>query len=56
MKKPRKHFSPPKVNNSTRKDLNDSEADKMFNNEFTKTMLRRISEIKQYMYKHLNEF
>jgi hypothetical protein len=49
-------MSPLKVNNFTIKNLKDSEADKMFNNEFTKTMLRRISEIKQYMYKHLNEF
>jgi hypothetical protein len=38
-------MSPPKVNNSTIKNLNDSEVDEISNNKF-KRMIRIINEIK----------
>jgi hypothetical protein len=38
-------MSPLKVNNFTIKNLKDSEADKMFNNELQRKMARMINEI-----------
>jgi hypothetical protein len=49
--------SPPKVNNSTIKDLNDGEVDEISNNKLKITRIRMINKIKEEcMSKHLNEF
>jgi hypothetical protein len=40
-----------KVNKSTKKDLNDSEADEISNKELKRTMIRMINEIKEDMNK-----
>jgi hypothetical protein len=45
-----------KFNNSIIKDLNESEADEILNNKLKRIMIRVTSEIKEDMYKHLNEF
>jgi hypothetical protein len=45
-----------KVNNYTKKDLNNSEADEMSNNEIKSTMITTINKIKEDIYKHMNEF
>jgi hypothetical protein len=47
-------MSPPKVNNSTIKELNNSEEDEIANNELKRTMIRMINEIKKDMYKQTN--
>jgi hypothetical protein len=52
--KKRGNMSPPKVNNSTIKELNNSEEDEIANNEFKRTMIRMINEIKKDMYKQTN--
>jgi hypothetical protein len=41
------NISLPKVNNSTIKELNDSEADRISNNELKRKMIRIINEIKE---------
>jgi hypothetical protein len=46
---------PPKVNNSTAKDLNNSDMGKISNNELRR-IIRIISKIKEEMCKLLNEF
>jgi hypothetical protein len=45
-----------KVNNYTKKDLNNSEADEMSNNEIKSTMITTINKIKEDIYKYMNEF
>jgi hypothetical protein len=40
-------MSSPKVNNSTVKDLNDSEVNEIANNELKRAMIRLINEIKK---------
>jgi hypothetical protein len=47
-------MSPPKVNNSTIKDLNNSEVDEIPNNELKGMKIRMINKIKEDMYQHLN--
>jgi Txe/YoeB family toxin of Txe-Axe toxin-antitoxin module len=47
-------MSPPKFNNSTIKDLNDSKVDEISNNELKRAIIRIINEIKEDIYKHLN--
>jgi hypothetical protein len=47
-------MSPPKVNNSTIKDLNSSEVDEIPNNELKGMKIRMINKIKEDMYQHLN--
>lgn len=49
-------MTPPNVNNSTIKDLNDSEAAKTSKNELKRAMIQMVKEIKEDMYKHLNEY
>jgi hypothetical protein len=43
------NISPPKVNNSTIKDLNNSEMDEISNNEPKRTMIRMINKNKEDM-------
>jgi hypothetical protein len=50
MKKKQGNMSPPKVNNSTINDLNNSEADEIADNELKRTMITTINEIKKDIY------
>jgi hypothetical protein len=43
------NMSPPKVNSSTIKDLNDSEADEMSSDDLKRTMIRTVNKIKKDM-------
>jgi hypothetical protein len=47
-------MSPLKVNNSTVKDLSDSEEGEISNKKFIKAMIRMSNKIKQEMSKQLN--
>jgi hypothetical protein len=49
------NMSPPKANNSTMKDLSDSEADEISNNELKRKMIG-MSDANKDVCKHLNEF
>jgi hypothetical protein len=53
--KKQSNMSPPEVNNSTIRDLNDSEMDEILNNKLKRTMLRMTNEIKEHMLRMINE-